>query len=88
MSLNLTLHIWRQSGPQETGRFVEYRATVRETDSLSTMSVEVEVEPGLSDADAQAAVDLHRNARAQLVEHQSLMRLGQADFPRRSGMHN
>ena len=33
-------------------------------------------------AGAQAAVDLHRDAGAQAIHHQRLMRLGEADFPR------
>jgi hypothetical protein len=37
-------------------------------------------------AGAQAAVDLHRDARAQTVQHQRLVGLGEADFPRRAGM--
>ena len=32
-------------------------------------------------AGAQAAVDLHRDAAAQAVQHQRLLRLGEADFP-------
>ena len=35
-------------------------------------------------ARAQAAVDLHGDARAQIVQHQRLMRLGEADLPRAS----
>ena len=35
-------------------------------------------------AGAQAAVDLHRDAAAQAVEHQRLLRLGEADLPRAS----
>ena len=35
---------------------------------------------------AQAAIDLHRDAPAQRVEHQCLLRLGQPDLPRRAGM--
>ena len=35
---------------------------------------------------AQAAVDLHRNASAQAVQHQRLLGFGQADFPRRASM--
>ncbi len=35
---------------------------------------------------AQAAVDLHRDASAQPVDHQCLMRFGKADFPRAAGM--
>ena len=34
----------------------------------------------------QAAVRLHGDARAQTVQHQRLMRLGQADLPGRAGM--
>jgi hypothetical protein len=37
-------------------------------------------------AGAQAAVDLHRDAAAQPVEHQRLVGFGQADFPGRAGM--
>ena len=37
-------------------------------------------------AGAQAAVDLHRDAAAQAVQHQRLLRLGETDFPRRAGM--
>ena len=37
-------------------------------------------------AGAQAAVDLHRDARAQPVQHQGLMRLGEADLPRAAGV--
>ena len=37
-------------------------------------------------AGAQAAVDLHGDAAAQTVQHQRLLRLGQADLPRRTGM--
>ena len=37
-------------------------------------------------AGAQAAIDLHRDAAAQPVQHQRLLRLGQADLPRRAGM--
>ena len=37
-------------------------------------------------AGAQAAVDLHDDARAQTVEHQGLMRFGEADFPRAAGV--
>ena len=33
-------------------------------------------------ARAQAAVDLHRDAAAQVVEQQGLLSLGEADFPR------
>ncbi len=32
-------------------------------------------------AGAQAAVDLHRDAAAQIVEQQRLLRFGKADFP-------
>ena len=35
-----------------------------------------------------AAVALHTDAAAQLVEHERLVRLGEADFPRRTGMHD
>ena len=35
---------------------------------------------------AQAAIHLHRDAAAQAVQHQRLLRLGQADLPRRAGM--
>ena len=35
-------------------------------------------------AGAQAAVDLHGDARAQAVQHQRLVRLGEADLPRAS----
>ena len=35
---------------------------------------------------ADAAIDLHRDARAQAVDHQRLVRLGEADFPRAAGM--
>ena len=35
-------------------------------------------------AGAHAAVDLHRDARAQAVHDQRLMRLGEADLPRAS----
>ncbi len=35
-------------------------------------------------AGAQAAVDLHRDAAAQAVDHQRLLGFGEADFPRRS----
>ena len=34
----------------------------------------------------EAAIDLHRDAAAQAVAHQRLLRLGEADFPRRAGM--
>ena len=37
-------------------------------------------------AGAQAAVDLHGDARAQAVQHQRLMRFGEADFPRAAGV--
>ena len=37
-------------------------------------------------AGAHAAVDLHGDARAQAVQHQRLMRLGEADLPGRAGM--
>ena len=37
-------------------------------------------------AGADAAVDLHRDAPAQAVEHQRLLRLGKADLPRAAGM--
>ena len=37
-------------------------------------------------ASAQAAVDLHRDPPAQLIQHQRLLRLCEADFPRRSGV--
>ena len=37
-------------------------------------------------AGAQPAVNLHRDARAQIVQHERLMRLGQAEFPRQTGM--
>ncbi len=37
-------------------------------------------------AGADAAIDLHRDAAAQIVQHQRLMRLGEADFPRLAGM--
>ena len=37
-------------------------------------------------AGADAAVDLHGDAAAQPVEHQRLMRLGEADLPRAAGM--
>ena len=33
---------------------------------------------------ADAAVDLHRDARAQTIEHQRLVRLGKPDLPRAS----
>ena len=35
---------------------------------------------------AQAAIDLHGNARAQAVQHQRLVGLGKADFPRAARM--
>ena len=35
---------------------------------------------------AQPAIDLHRDAAAQAVQHQRLLRFGQADLPRRAGM--
>ena len=35
-------------------------------------------------AGAQTAIDLHRDAAAQAVQHQGLLRLRQADFPRAS----
>ncbi len=35
---------------------------------------------------AQAAIDLHRDAAAQIVEQQGLLRLGETDFPRASGV--
>ena len=35
---------------------------------------------------AQAAIDLHRDPRAQTVQDQGLLRLGEADFPRGTGM--
>ena len=35
---------------------------------------------------AQAAVNLHGDARAQIVQHQRLMGFGQPDFPRAAGM--
>ena len=34
-------------------------------------------------AGAQAAIDLHRDAAAQIVHHQGLLGFGQADFPGR-----
>ncbi len=37
-------------------------------------------------ARAQAAVDLHHNARAQPVQDQRLLRLGEADLPRAAGV--
>ena len=37
-------------------------------------------------AGAQAAVDLHGDARAQPVQHQRLLRLGEPDLPRAAGM--
>ena len=37
-------------------------------------------------AGADAAVDLHRNASAQAIDHQRLMGFGKADFPRATGM--
>jgi len=37
-------------------------------------------------AGLQAAVDLQRDARAQALFHQDLLRLGEADLPRRAGM--
>ena len=37
-------------------------------------------------AGAHAAIDLHRDAAAQPVRHQRLMRFGKADFPRRAGV--
>ena len=37
-------------------------------------------------AGAQAAVDLHGDAPAQAVQHQGLVRLGEADLPGRAGM--
>ena len=37
-------------------------------------------------AGSQAAVDLHRDAGAQAVHHQRLMRLGEADLPRGAGV--
>ncbi len=35
---------------------------------------------------AQAAIDLHRDPRAQTVQDQGLLRLGKADFPGTAGM--
>ena len=37
-------------------------------------------------AGADAAIDLHGDAAAQAVEHQRLMRLGEADLPRLAGV--
>ena len=37
-------------------------------------------------AGAQPAIDLHGDAAAQAVQHQRLLRLGEADLPRRAGM--
>ncbi len=37
-------------------------------------------------ARADAAIDLHRDAAAQAVEHQRLVRLGEADLPRLAGV--
>ena len=37
-------------------------------------------------AGAQAAVDLHRDAAAQAVQHQGLLGFGQADLPGRAGV--
>ena len=37
-------------------------------------------------AGAQAAVDLHHDARAQAVQHQGLLGFGEADFPRAAGV--
>ena len=37
-------------------------------------------------AGPQAAIDLQRDARAQPVQHQRLVRLGKADLPRAAGM--
>ena len=37
-------------------------------------------------AGAQTAIDLHRDAAAQAVQHQGLLGLGEADFPGRAGM--
>ena len=37
-------------------------------------------------AGAQAAIDLHGDARTQTVEHQRLMGFGEADFPRAAGV--
>ena len=37
-------------------------------------------------AGAQAAVDLHGDARAQAVQHQRLMRFGEPDLPRAAGV--
>ncbi len=37
-------------------------------------------------AGAQSAIHLHRDAPTQAVQYQRLLRLGQTDFPRRSGM--
>ena len=37
-------------------------------------------------AGLELAVDLHDDAVAQVVEHERLLRLGQADLPRRAGV--
>jgi succinate dehydrogenase / fumarate reductase iron-sulfur subunit len=80
-TLNLTLKVWRQDGPDATGRFEEYRATVADDASFLEM-LDVVNEDLI--AEGQEPIAFDHDCREGICGTCGLMINGQAHGPQRS----
>jgi succinate dehydrogenase / fumarate reductase iron-sulfur subunit len=77
--MNLTLHVWRQNGPQDAGRFETYKATDISED-MSFLEMLDQVNEGLI-ADGQEPIQFDHDCREGICGSCGVMIDGQAHGP-------